>query len=485
MKASETESLPWWVFMAIAFIAVEYHMVQKPSGDVFEFEAPAVRARVGHGLSLRVETARRLSEGGHSKSHTDGDDHADKLKKQMKRRLKKKTLYIQVPCMMKLIQPCGNVSVGAKGVVFSTPFGEQRLPGPSELGPQVEQTEDFMSDWTVYIVAGLSILYVVKKLTIDRVEVTQNMKEILAGSLGENDGLSPEEQAEQLADKMDPKTDGFIAPGNIYRCLAVLHPGYIGYSKWVQLALKALISSYMQLFIPYKIIRSSLDEWQMLGVKSPLWFMSNASTFASMMAALLSLCNMFAGKCVMNILNGAEANFYILSHKKPATPGPDYAAVASNPDDAAPRNPSPTPDLPPLPTPPGWLIAGNEYVWCCLSQVVNIGMSFLLQLAMFVKVATFTGQVGEVAVVAVSLYFVFDLDTKVLDAEPKLKTKYRKAVLEQTAVRSYQPVWMNSFAMASVFVLQTAVPFGLLGIILCSWKNGDGIVIGGDGITRK
>merc|ERR1712107_614256 len=57
--------------------------------------------------------------------------------------------------------------------------------------------------------------------------------------------------------------------------------------------------------------------------------------FASMLAALLSLCNMFAGKCEENILIGAGANFHILTHKE-GPPKPPPAPTAPDPEQSAP-----------------------------------------------------------------------------------------------------------------------------------------------------
>lgn len=441
--------------------------------------------------------------GGSVEKHEDEDGNAEKQKKGDNPMLKHNLtrLPLQIPCLSvpigldfnplgmhwkSLIKPCGNITVGHNAIIFDTPLGKERIPGLDDLKPSVEQAEDFMSQYTLAFAAVLACLWVVSKLTVDRSTTIQSFYDVWNGNLEDIADMTPEEINEERKDKMDPNTPGFIAPGNIYRCLAVNHPGVIGYRRWGQIAFKALISAYMQLYIPYRIMKHTLEDWTLLGIKSPLWFASNAGTFASMMAALLSLCNMFANKCVMNIIKGAEANFYILSHERPqgggtlsrSTPveGQGFLAAA--------------PGYVPLnkiewPQPPRWVIRINEYFWCCLSLAVNISMSFLLQITMFLKVATFTGAVEHVAVVAVSLYFVFDLDDKVLEADDKLKMKYRKEVLSQTGERAYKPKWMPSIAMLSAAILKGIVPIGLLSIILFSWKNvHHGTVIGGDGLTR-
>jgi len=133
----------------------------------------------------------------------------------------------------------------------------------------------------------------------------------------------------------------------------------------------------------------------------------------------------------------------------------------------------------PLPVLSHAMITANEYFWCCMSLTCNVLMSFLLFFAMFLKIATFTGQVSEVAVVAVSLYFVFDLDAKVMDSDPKLRPKYRHAVLKQTAENEYKPMWLMTIAAISKAMLGMLTPLGLVSIVLFSWKS-DHMVIGGD-----
>jgi len=297
---------------------------------------------------------------------------------------------------------------------------------------------------------------------------------------------------------MDPGSPDFVAPGNIYRLLAVLHPGKIGFAARSKYASKATICCYMQLYLPYKIFMHSLNEWTLLGIKSPLWFMSNAMTFATMVAALASLCNMFAGKCSKCIIDGASANYYIMSHKEPAasadgaqtyqqiggselSTGPSGEAPNAAEEAAGEAKEAASKALKPI---IAFFVRINQDVWCTISLLVNIAMSFMLQIVMFIKVATFTGAVDGIAVVAVSLYFIFDLDDKVFDADPKLRQRYRRAVLKQTE-ETEGPKYIMRMGQMSKCLLEASVPFGLLGIVLLSWKNTEnGDVIGGDGITR-
>ena len=318
----------------------------------------------------------------------------------------------------------------------------------------------------------------------------------------------------------------FIAPGNIYRLLAVLHPGIIGYAAWFGYALRALIVAYMQIWIPYQIATNTLKRWQCLGVKSPLWFLANCGTFFAMVTALGTLCTMFAQKCVRHIFHGAEANMYILSHDSPSEGGSGMPASRRSSVSSQASEPQPEESLL-NPLASSLRVAGlgglsegaeqalgslkggvntafdtykrlehpelsdksasfNEYFWCTLSMLLNVLMSILLEAAMFLKVATFTGRIANVAMTAVSLYFIFDLDDRIMEADPKLRQRYRRAVAAQTVPIAPDkrpraiPILANVFAS----IVKLTVPLALIGVVLFAWRRyDDGFIIGGDGLS--
>lgn len=59
---------------------------------------------------------------------------------------------------------------------------------------------------------------------------------------------------------------------------------------------------------------------------------------------------------------------------------------------------------------PSLAVQLNALFWCNVSMALNVGMSLMLEFAMFLQVATYTGHIADVAVTAVSLYFIFDLE---------------------------------------------------------------------------
>mmetsp|Transcript_27867 Transcript_27867/g.89743 ORF Transcript_27867/g.89743 Transcript_27867/m.89743 type:complete len:261 (+) Transcript_27867:98-880(+) len=125
---------------------------------------------------------------------------------------------------------------------------------------------------------------------------------------------------------MDPASTDFIAPGNIYRVLAVVSPTEIGLRKWFGLASKALICAYMQLYIPVSILKNEFEHWHLTGVKSPIWFMENDMAFAASFGALASVCTLFTGRCAQQVRTGAAANRHILTHMEPPASGANEGA---------------------------------------------------------------------------------------------------------------------------------------------------------------
>mmetsp|Transcript_12211 Transcript_12211/g.27641 ORF Transcript_12211/g.27641 Transcript_12211/m.27641 type:complete len:453 (-) Transcript_12211:35-1393(-) len=446
------ESVPWWACIAIAFVGIEYTTSEHkwPSATVEPYAQPE-------------EDLRRL-EGGAADATP-------------------KTFNLTVPCVgllsFKMISPCGNITVPEDGVTFKTLFGEHHMPGTGVLKDEVKLVEHKLSHYTVALVIICLIVWALSTCCIasNRNKFIKSVKDTFAGKLDdeEDDEEDPPTEEEKKS-RLDPMSSEFIAPGNIYRLLAVLHPGILGYSGFFKYAFKAAICAYMQLYLPYNVIKKVFRHWTLIGIKSPLWFLSNATTFASMLAALGSLCNMFAGKCAKSIEDGAQANVYILTHRNP-----NAGAGGGGGGDS--RGYTSLLEKPPMGETAIYI---NEVLWCSLSMLLNVGMSLMLEFAMFVQVATFTGEVSDVALTAVSLYFIFDLDDKVMESEPKLRLRYRRAVAKQTEEKPAErhPYLMPVIASISAALVKLTVPFGLLGIVLFAWSSKQTkFVIGGDGLT--
>merc|ERR1712083_1012530 len=110
------------------------------------------------------------------------------------------------------------------------------------------------------------------------------------------------------------------------------------------------------------------------------------------------------------------------------------------------------------------MCCGINILLTCLSSV-------LLMVAMFMKVATFQGDILNITVVAVSLYFVFELDDKVMDSDPKLRPRFGSVVLKQSCEQEYKPTWINTIAAYTSHLIKLSIPFGLFMIVFISWRQ--------------
>jgi len=349
----------------------------------------------------------------------------------------------------------------------------------------------------------------------------------------------------------------------------VLHPGKVGWHKFLKRACSAIICAYMQMFVPYKMLDLFFVDWAYHGIKTPLWFIGNAAEFANMFIALSALCSLFANKCAENIRVGALANYHIMTHEEPGTHWHSHdsdpkgdpegmegqttyrareisgvdplkkapwhkflfctckskgnaVAQMSAETDSAPMSPAPMTPKSGIPgsAPPSAMtlqhireeqdtlkarlmhleaeeasvkagypqmslafVEYNQKFWCTLSMTMNILMSLMLFVIIFTKVACFHGKMDDVALIAVALYFVFELDQKVMQSDPKLRPRYRQAVAKQTQQVHPHTHPRHILVAAGVFraLVENMTPIGLAGIVLFSWRNvKSGVVIGGD-----
>jgi len=596
------KSLPWWGVAAFLLVAMDFDNI-----DIEDIIGASVTERDVE-PQLFEETARRLAEEGWYKPDPDefdfsatsppsefqstsqpGGAHSEDghqivegttnlTVKQVKVRhgalvlpfqspaqiLANHSLQVTVPCLafltFQLITPCGNLSLPREGITFSTAFGKYTMPGADFLQNSLRKTERELSQYTVLFIILCCVSWCCYTFLIksNRERFFDKMREICSGRLiyhdheddvddDEESSKNPLHHDEQKA-RLDPMSPEFIAPGNIYRLLAVLHPGIIGFRAWGGYAFRAAIVAYMQLWMPFQIITNTFKRWRWLGIKSPLWFLANAGTFVAMVTALGSLCGMFAARCTSHIYRGAEANMYILSHYNPGENDSKRSSIRSSmSSQQAPLHldhwEASVPSLPAstslervarvagaqetldgayttinegIGTATGtvnkgidtvnkgindayatysriekprfsrWAIDLNEFIWCNVAMSLNVLMSVMLEFCMFLKVATYTGRIGNVAMTAVSLYFIFDLDDRIMEADPKLRQKYRRAVAAQTEpkLKEHHPWMIPTIASLSAAFVNLTVPIGLVGIVLIAWKREkDGFVIGGDGLT--
>lgn len=272
--------------------------------------------------------------------------------------------------------------------------------------------------------------------------------------------FSKDDWTDNCNDCLTPNSQSFIAPGNIYRVLAVLTPDHgVSTFVWARWASQATIVAYMQFSVPMQILAHDLTKWECTGVKTPLWFVYNPMVMSAF-ASLFSLFHAFAGKCVCSISDGARANYFIIANF--CQPDDQYRLLSK--------------------------------LACCFSLFMNVMSSMLLQACMFVKVSTYSGDMGDAALCAIALYFVFDLDDKVMQANPGLRDRYRRAVIKEirksmadrdadgrTKTRGEQPQWLLYAGGIMCVFVSALTPIYLYLIFFLAWRNPKtGQEIGGD-----
>ncbi|CAJ1407981.1 unnamed protein product [Effrenium voratum] len=317
--AHSGSEVPWWVLAALPWLI----LMLKDSPGSMESEG------------------RRLHDACRG-TLADVEDSMSPPAKVVARNESGEFLEVYVPCWL-WVTPCDHVVLPPQGLTFQHPFGNWTA-GADKFHAALDQTEHAFGSITIIcaaVFAAVSIAveiygflhqeYVKAHETKEQRKLRQLEEEVtLKYGVMELDDADTEEQLMQdRRDRLDENAPDFIAQGNIYRVLAVMHPlpkmmvnGRVmeAMSLWTFLgnALKALICSFMQLSLPVSIIKNTLEEWQFDGAKSPLWFMENYMVFMVMFASLGSVCALFQGRVVRQIRNGAEGSFHILTHRTTA-----------------------------------------------------------------------------------------------------------------------------------------------------------------------
>lgn len=453
-----------------------------------------------------------------------------------------------------LVEPCGNVSLGYDGVNFTTAFGTYFVPGKAALDSELEANDALFSKYATWMVGTIVLLYglyTASRVT-PRKAVLKKVANIKKGVLPIDEGdpkATAAEQEKDDMDRMDPDSPNFICKGNMYRLIAVLHPGIIGWSEWLSYVGKAGVCAYMQFYLPYNILTHALTKWQCMGVKSPLYFIMNGISFATQFAALGNVCHLFSKKCTRVIEDNSAATYHLLSFRQPdpppkpaadpeaATPAAPAAAQDPASGTAAPADPA-APTAPLLDkgstpagksssisncfglcgkkqtpeekaaeqaaekaaelqlikdtAPPLWVIKWNERIWGVINLLVVCWVSVVLQLAIFMKVATFTGDIMNISLIATALYFVFDIDDKVMQSDPKLDRRFKRHIIKLTVMKDPNE-WLFIKKIGAFFIgiIDALTPFGLLMIITIGWKQvteiapgQQAIIIGGDPLAQ-
>jgi len=507
--------LPWWAcgVLAIALMNARSIKIDRPNAP----ERSLVASQLGHTRRLAGETNIQTAQ-----DTTEAPEGPE-------------AINITIPCTLGA-DPCGVVLLNATGELkVKTWVGVRVIKGYKESAEELKTVKTCFAWITISVSVALCLLYFVFILVNEnrRQQLVDAILCMILGKMDDDaavDDFADELPPERREKELDPDHPQFIAPGNIYRVLAVLHPGHIGWFKWFHFIGQAFVVAYMQLYLPLGIVNDLFEDWEMNSVKSPLWFVEHGFTFLTQFGALASVLGIFSGLCETTIRTGCKANYYILSHVEPVRPPLSKAeeeemtsflprvtpvskaalvlsAFSSAPEKQAEdvafrtlpfggkklarsaKRAMETGDITeavPRPIMDPRFVKINAGFWVSISMFMNITMTLLLQLVMILKVATYHEKIQDVALVCVSLYFIFDLDDKVMETTPGLKVRYGHAVQKLTMHQFFDPSWMYRVGMSAIYFSRRLTMVGLWVIIVVGWKSraNPGLFIGGDPFSQ-
>merc|ERR1712203_982755 len=99
----------------------------------------------------------------------------------------------------------------------------------------------------------------------------------------------------------------------------------------------------------------------------------------------------------------------------------------------------------------------NELFWCTMSSVLDIIVSLLCQVIFIMEVGVCEiHDVETVVTIAIALYFIFELDDRIMDIDPHNRTRYRREVLRSTIEDEEESKikmrWVKSMAAVGVWI---------------------------------
>lgn len=391
---------------------------------------------------------------------------------------------LHVLCLLGAVEPCGDVSVPPGGLQVQTPFGALWVAGKGSCGEELEAPApaDYMQG--VYLCFALVGVFALAMLASpgQRHDLRRHVSVVVAGEASSHPAETDDESdgGERHAEQHDAASAA-IAAGGIYQALAVLHPGVIGYFRWSRICARGWLCLAMQLYIPSSMLSQVLAEWEFHYLKSPIWFLTNAWDFLTVVIGLGMLYNLFASRCIEHLLSSVEATSYILARKHIGVlqSGLDRKDQRTKDEDIQ--------GLVLLILEPSieFGARANALLWSCLSMGTSLYAAVLLQATLLLRIATFTGSVEHVILVAVTLYFVLDVDRRMLDSDPRLRRSYHKHIssleLEgEDAQEARHPSCIVRLVAFLALVLRCVMPLALLAAALTAWRQrGSGQVVGG------
>jgi len=378
-----------------------------------------------------------------------------------------------IPCVLGLVRPCGNVTIGTAPVEIKHPFGRSVIRSVDDFYVKTKHLDHVWKIIATLVVAVSLVLYLAVWLYYHP-GILSYEQEQHADNEDDPHVSQQEIEVERAAEqrRLSIDAENFIAPGNIYRLLALLTPERVGgWRVYGRYAGRAFLTCYMQIILPYQLMATIIARWEFKGIKSIYYFAEDLPKFLTAFVSLAALCGVVQGKCIKSVEDGARANLYILTHEQPDAD--DVAAPA--PQDNAGQGGVMNFFRPGAVAPQRRLrqaaASAVKIFWCTLSMTANVVSSLMLQTAMYMTIATFKGSVNDAALATVALYFILDLDDKIMEANPQLRKLYRRHVMRSTVETEDEPRYIKRAAGGMRILSEMMGPLGLGAIILFAWQE--------------
>jgi len=299
---------------------------------------------------------------------------------------------------------------------------------------------------------------------------------------------------------------------NIYRLMAIV-PGDVlkssGQSPTL-LALLALLTGFMQSYVPYKLLISN-PAIDVEGIKSLKWFETHWSSCFTSLAAILTIGIIFVNK-VENAVHEETMRCYNLLVRQPGTRATRiFTKLEKGDEDAAKKladkamkaakhievvdSPFPTPRSPKgakseTAAEPRYSFCGCdfdenrwEFFWCMFSLLVAVWSGMVLSVQMMYSCATYNGDAGTFVLGVMRVFFLTTIDEQVVKCLPHLDEWYKACesaqdVVDDQRAARYKP-YLKAFCTTTTSTMGGLLTGGLLALVLAFCTvNGHAVGVG-------
>eukprot|EP00441_Pelagodinium_beii_P007336 CAMPEP_0197703250 /NCGR_PEP_ID=MMETSP1338-20131121/125341_1 /TAXON_ID=43686 ORGANISM="Pelagodinium beii, Strain RCC1491" /NCGR_SAMPLE_ID=MMETSP1338 /ASSEMBLY_ACC=CAM_ASM_000754 /LENGTH=454 /DNA_ID=CAMNT_0043287143 /DNA_START=46 /DNA_END=1410 /DNA_ORIENTATION=+ len=382
-----------------------------------------------------------------------------------------------------LIEPCGKIMPDGKEKTYTVYFGSKLF---SFTMPGTDDAVMAKQKWFTVLLTSSTLLLICLPLVILRF-ANKPAFDALFGNVPRADkdpSLSKAELANIDRIKMDSTGDGFIAPVNYYRTMAVLmiaNPVDVPYMLWVKLFVTSIVVVGIQLGTPIYLLWGWAEKISIVGTV-PLFDMEPSTMPTKILG--VSLATLICFKTFSRKVEDAyDANIYLIARRyvdpnkvpAPATSGAatdtenDKRGLLTKEDEEEMR-------------------AHHKFIkhfWLTLSMALKMIMCIITFFLCLCEVEVIEDMnYSSIVTTVTALYMVVDLDKTAIDLDPELKDRYRNYVgrfkLESPG---YHQLTQDRYTLArKIFqqILQVITIFMILVTPFLQFQKGDKLIPGGE-----